>query len=323
MSKLKNWFIDSFPAPELMTMPAAALDISPNSIKYLDGKYTSDGCLPQVFDEVFLDEGTIVNGVIKDEDALIKALSSLRKKHKSKFVSVAIPENALYLYTMQLSGRPSRSAVLQQIEFTASEHVPINIEDSVYGFDVVSFARNSTFISVTVAPIELISGYERVLSRAGFTVLSIELEAYAVARAVSALGSGSVSNIGVEMVLDIGYERAGIIIVRNGLPIFTVTISGGSKAIDVVIDECKKQYTFWDTRTNHKGHRIERVAGVIVCGGSSKEMIEPLSAALKVDVELANIWQNLFDINNFVPMIDAKEALAMATLAGLLLNNKK
>jgi hypothetical protein len=124
------------------------------------------------------------------------------------------------------------------------------------------------------------------------------------------------------MVVDIGYNRAGIIITSNNLPIFTTTVSGGSKNSKEVIDECKKQYLFWDTRTNQKGRRIERVSGITVCGGSGLEFAKELRSEIDTDIKTANVWQNLFSIDNFIPDIPAKEALAMATLAGLLLNNK-
>ncbi len=309
----------AFPAPEFLTMPAAALDISPNSIKYLDGQYHYKGCLPQSFDEVFLDKGVIDNGIVIDEKAFTEALKSLKHKHKREFVFVAIPENALYLYTMYLSGRPSKASVLQQIEFTFNEHVPISLKESVYDFDVVQYSREGTLISVSVAPKKVISIYERSLFNAGFKPRSIELEAYAVTRAVTRVGN----NLnGVDMIVDIGYNRAGIIIARNGLPIFTITIPGGSKDPDLIIDECKKQFLFWDTRTNKKGRRVERVSGVIVCGGSAKEFVNQLKSVIDADIVVANVWQNLFSTEDYIPNIPAKESLAMATLAGLLLNNK-
>ena len=319
MSKFVNWFVKSFPAPEYITMPAAALDISPNSIKYLDGKYDYKGCLPQTFDEVFLDKGVIDKGIIQDEEVFINALKTLRHKHRRQFVFVAIPENALYLYTMYLPGKPSKASAMQQIEFAFSEHVPIKLEDSVYDFDIVQHNRLGTLLSITAAPKSVVSSYERALTAAGFTVRGIELEAYAVARAV--IDKHHNTN-GVDMIVDIGYNRAGIIITRNGLPIFTVTIPGGSKQAQLVIDECKKQYLFWDTRTNKKGHRIERVSGVTVCGGSAVEFARLLRAEIDANIKIANVWQNLFDTEDFIPSIKAKESLAMATLAGLLLNNK-
>ena len=319
MSKIADWFVKSFPAPEYITMPAAALDISPNSIKYLDGKYDYKGCLPQAFDEVFLDKGVIDKGIIQDEEAFVDAIKSLKSKHNKDFVFVAIPENALYLYTMYLPGRPSKTSAMQQIEFAFSEHVPIKLEDSVYNFDIVQHSRQGTLLSITAAPKSVVSSYERAIAKAGFTVRGMELEAYPVARAV--IGKGTSTN-GVDMIVDIGYNRAGIIITRNGIPIFTVTIPGGSKKAELVIDECKKQYLFWDTRTNKKGHRIERVSGITVCGGSAVEFAKLLRAEIDADIKMANVWQSLFDIEDFIPNIEAKESLAMATLAGLLLNNK-
>ncbi len=315
---LSNWIVDAFPVPRYMRMPSAALDISPNSVKYLDCKYTSKGFLPTDFKEVFLPEGTIVDGIVKDEEVLSKALSEIREQSVRKFVFVAIPENALYLYTVVLKGSPSRKEILHQVEFSFKEHVPISLENAIYDFDIVGRSKNGTLVSVTVAPKSVINKYERVLSSAGFVTRVIELEAHSVARSVS----DSILTIGVEMVVDIGYQRAGIIIIKKGLPIFSITIPGGSKMVAEVIDECKKQYTFWDTRTNSKGRRIERISRVTVCGGAGKEVVESLREVLNRDVAFANVWKNLFNIDDYIPNINSDEAQGMATLAGLLLKNK-
>ncbi len=315
---INNWIIDSFPAPRYMRMPSAALDISPNSVKYLDCKYTSKGFLPTDFKEVFLPEGTIVGGIVKDESALIEALNKLKSQSARKFVFVAIPENALYLYTVLLNGNPNNKEILHQIEFSFKEHVPILLEDAIYDFNIVGRSKSNTLVSVTVAPKDVIDKYESVLSSAGFVTRIIELEAHSVARSVS----DSHLTSGVEMVIDIGYQRVGIIIIKKGIPIFSITIPGGSKMVSEVINECKKQYTFWDTRTNSKGRRIERIVRVIVCGGAGKEMVSALSDTLKRDVVIANVWQNLFNIDDYIPSIDSVSAQAMATLAGLLLKNK-
>ena len=316
--RVKDWIISAFPAPSLMTMPAAALDISPNSVKYLNGTYTANGCLPKGFKEVFLPEGTIINGAVQDHKALVSALKEIKSTSDRKFAFVAIPENALYLYTLQLSGRLSEDAIMQQIEFSFKDHIPLPLSDAIYDFDIVGMTRNGTIVSVTAAPKEVIQGYERALSEAGFITRAIELEAYAVARSTSALAGA-----GVAMVIDIGYSRAGIIITKRGVPIFSITVSGGSQEMNTVLSECKKQYAFWDTRTNVKGKRIERIAQVLVTGGTSSEFIAPLSAAVGREVQPANVWQNLFSSDDHIPEIDAQEAQAMATLAGLLLKNKE
>jgi len=316
---IAGWFINAFPAPKYITMPAVALDISPNSIKYLDGTYTATGCLPGAFREVFLPEGTIVNGVVQDHDAFVAALSELQKKGGHTFAFAAIPESALYLYTLRLKGHLSDAAIMQQVEFSFEEHVPLPLSEAVYDFDRVGQLQGGVMVSVTAAPKDVISGYQKAFRESGFIVRAVELEAHAVARSVSRKGSQG----GISMIVDIGYSRAGIIITKNSLPIFSITISGGSKEVDTVIAECKKQYTFWDTRTNSKGKRIERITSVQVTGGTSGEFVDLLSNALGKEVQLAQIWGNLFGIDEYIPAINAEDSQAMATLAGLLLKNKE
>ncbi len=316
--RVRDWFITAFPAPSFLTMPAAALDISPNSIKYLDCIYTAQGYIPRDFQEVFLPEGAINNGRVVNYDAFVHSLRELKHKSKRKFAFVAIPENALYVYTLRLKGRLHTQAIMQQIEFSFNEHVPLPLNEAIYDFDIVGMTHSATVVSVTAAPKDVIDGYVAALYDAGFQPRVVELEAYAVARSIA-----KADKVGVEMIIDIGYSRAGIIITKHGIPIFSVTIAGGSKNISIVLEECKKQYTFWDTRTNKKGRRIERITNVFVTGGTSSAYISKISEAIGRRVYLANVWQNLFDTDDYIPTIDADKAQSMATLAGLLILNKK
>ncbi len=318
INPLSSWVIDAFPTPKYMRMPSAAIDISPNSVKYLDSRYTSKGVLPTGFKEVFLPEGTIVDGVIDDERAFVEALNELRQHSKHQFVFVSMPESALYLYTMVVNRGLNRNNILQQIEFSFADNVPINIEEAVYDFDIIGESREGVAISVTVAPRAVVEDYHKALNEAGFVTRSLELEAYAITRSVYTCDVAGA----VEMIVDVGHTRAGIIIAKSGLPIFSITVKGGKDMLNKVVDECKKQYTFWDTQTNTKGRRVDRIKKVLICGGAAEEILEPLEKRLGVHIAYANVWQHLFDINDFIPDITFHQSLTTATLAGLLLNNK-
>ncbi len=321
MHSLKRWYVDAFPPPDFLTMPAAALDISPNSIKYLEGDYTSAGCALGSFQEVFLRSGVIVDGKISDMEEFVNSLKKIREVSEKEFLHISIPENSVYLYSVTLKDIHDADDIMYQIEFSFNEHVPVSINEVWYDFDIVNRNSAGVLVSVTAAPRQVVSEYERAVISAGFFPKAIELETYAVARSVSDKTHENAS--GIVMIIDMGYSRASIIIAKNGIPIFSITVPGGSKSVSDVVSECKAQYMFWDTRTNSRGKRIDRVKEVLVTGGSGRLILEPLKRELQVDIKLANVWRNLFDTDMYIPAIHEKESHSMATLAGLLLKNKE
>lgn len=317
MNTLLKFVLDSFPPPRYIMMPSAGVDISPNSIKVLTGKFTTSGCIPEGFDEVYLSPGTIVGGSIENKKEVVSVLRELKKKHKLHFISASIPEDALYLYTQDVSGAWKRSAIEQQIEFAFSEHVPFPASEAVYDYDVVTFEYGKGVVSVTAAPRKTIESYEAVFKEAGLTPLHMELEAHAIARSVC-----SGEDV-VEMVVDVGHKRAGIIITKNAIPVFSITMDTGSDNAPAVVEACKTHFTFWDTRTDADGKRIERIERVILAGGgASLEIQDALTRHIPVPIEFANVWQHLFSTSEYIPEVEAKASLSFATLSGLLLNNK-
>lgn len=317
MSLFAQWLWRAFPVPRYLLMQATAVDISPNSIKVLTGTFTDKGCLPLVFDEIFLPPGAIERGVIHDTATIIAALSELKGRHSMEYVAVSIPEDALYLYTLEIAGPLEHKAVLQQIEFTFSEHVPFGIESAIYDFDVVERYSGGGVVSVTVAPQETIQTYESLLTQAGLQPTVLELEAHAIARSVCCACRD------VEMVVDIGHARTAVILTKHSVPIFTATIDAGVDGMDEVVTGCKRHFTFWDTRSDTQGRRVERVARVILCGGGATEpFAQALRQAISAEVLITDVWQHLFSTHEYIPSILQEDSKSMATLAGLLLSNK-
>ena len=60
---------------------------------------------------------------------------------------------------------------------------------------------------------------------------------------------------------------------------------------------------------------------MLVTGGGSAAFLPQLNESLGVTARQAQVWQYLFDINEYIPEIHATESHAMATVAGLLARN--
>lgn len=345
-----------FPPPKFLSMPAAGIDISDTSIKYLDAEYSAAGLIPRTFDYARIQSGIVVDGVVKDDEALAEALAELRTQHKRHFANVSLPEELAYLYTFEIPADTNHKSQLSAVEFSLAEHVPIAVEDAVFNFDVLGTRGDTTDVSVVVFPKDVIEGYKSAFEKGGFSVKRMELEAHSVARAVIPNGDQ-----GVSMIIDFGRTRTGITITQGQIPIFSTTVKVGGatlteaimshknvteeeaddmkrtqgivacedealcqklvKSTDTLIDEIRRHYRFWDTRRDEEGRRIAPISKIYLCGGAVglRGLPEHVSQVLQVPVRVGNVWQNLFSFEKHIPRVDRTFSWQYATSTGLLL----
>ncbi len=351
--------VGAFPPPDFLTMPAAAIDISDTSIKYMDTEYTSSGSIPRKFDSVVLPEGIVAGGVVQDVAALASFLKPLREKHKRIFAFVALPEELAYLYTVNIS-KTEGGSIKDAVEFSLSDNVPIDIQDAVFDYDIIAKNSGSTEVSVTAFERDVVEGYVAALELAGFSVRLCELEARSVVRSVVPWESSRVS-----MVIDFGRTRTGITIANGQTPIFTTTVHVGGNsiteavmqyksvseeeantlkrekgmadtadkklqsiltdAVSKLVKEIERHYQFWDSKRDEHGERIDRIDNIYLCGGAAGllGLSEYIAGQLHIPVHSANVWQNMFDLDTYIPPISRERSWQYATAAGLLLTDIK
>jgi len=347
-----------FPPPEFLAMPSAGIDISDTSIKYVDAKFTHAGLVPRVFDSVRIPKGIVVDGVVEDISGLSKALLKLRGNNDRRFVNVSLPEELVYLYTLEVPTAHKPKEILQMVEFSLSEHVPIPAGNSVFNYDVIRTRGEVTDISVTVFPKDVVEGYKKAFEESGFKVKGFELEAQSVARSII-----PVESAGVSMVIDFGRTRTGITIALGQVPIFSTTVKIGGEALTqaimqhysvsedeadeikrhqglvecedealcstlmdtttALIDEIRRHYRYWDSRRDEEGNRMAGIERIFLCGGAVglKGLPEHVSGVLQVPVRVGNVWENMFSLDAHIPKVTRIISWQYATSTGLLLRD--
>ena len=356
VNKVLRQIVSIIPPPEFILMPAAAVDISDSSIKYIDTKYTSAGFVPNNFKTFELAKGIVSSGIINDTVALADVLKQIvEDKSTRKFVFVSLPEELSYVFTTSIR-MEKQFDIYKAIEFELEEHVPVSVKDAIFDYDVISEQYGILDLSVTVYEKNVINGYLEAFNMAGLTVKAFELEANSLIRSVVPKYSTETS-----MVVDFGRARTGITIARGGNSIFTTTVHFGGGMIDEIImkkmeynqqqsniyksekglldktnkqfqkelissvkilsNEIKRHYDFWSSRRDENGFPKEQIKKIYICGGASAllGLKEFLTDELNVPVDYANVWQNLFDINDYIPDIEPDKSRQYATAIGLLL----
>ncbi len=351
-----------FPTPALLSPRAAGIDISDASIKWLSLVPDGHSYRIESYGEEPLPAGIVVNGVIADREGLARSLAATKKKLGGiAYAHAALPEEAAYVFDMHVPGGLSHEAVLRLIEFEFEGRVPIAPSAAVYDFDVIvpRDEEGGQQIGVSVFPRDLAENYRLAFEAAGVTLLSLEVEARSIARAVS----DSSENEPITLLVDFGRARTGFAVLKRGIPIFTSTVEvGGAMSTRALVDklsfseeqaaafkndeglladtkasaagyetlvataaalsdEVARHYRYWDTRRNEHGERVTPVGRVLLVGGSAnlRGLADYIAGRLQADTEVGNVWRHVCDFETYIPPVDRHHSLQYATAIGLAL----
>lgn len=348
-----------FPTPRLLLPRGAGIDISDSSIKWMV-------CAPEglhkkvvAFGEHPLPEGIVVRGAIQDVPGLSAALKEVREHiPRVAYAHSALPEEAAYVFSMHAPEGASRSQILSMIEFELDGRVPIPPEAAVYDFSVIAeHGALGTEIGVVAFPLELSESYVAAFTGAGIGLLSLEVEARSIARAVS----GDTPNEPITLLVDFGRARTGFAVLKRSVPIFTSTVEVGGDAITKALettlgitgdavedfknnvgllsegeqkkkagdaiervtaslsDEIAKHYRYWDTRRNERGERMTPVGRILLVGGSAnlKGLADYIAGKVQAPTELGDVWRRVASYDEYVPPLSRGSSLQYATAIGL------
>lgn len=342
--------------------PAAGIDISDYSIKWIAIAPHGSGYRVRTHGEMSLEEGVVTGGIIRDVERLATALAHVKSELGNiRCAHAALPEETAYVFSMHVPLGTVREQVLRLIEFEFEDRVPIPPSAAVYDFSPIIPGESGANeeVSVVVFPRDIADAYAEAFEIAGITLLSLEIEASSIARAVCARAA----NEPITLLVDFGRTRTGFAVIKHGYPIFTSTVEVGgeqmthslmetlsytaeqaeefkneqgllpgdskkSKGLEVVsgvasalADEIARHYHYWDTRRNDRGERMTPVGKVILIGGSAnlKGLPEYIASRVHAPTEVANVWQHVADFREYIPPIDKRCSLQYATAVGLAL----
>ncbi|MEK7113702.1 MAG: pilus assembly protein PilM [Patescibacteria group bacterium] len=355
---LKDLYNRFFPIPQFLAMPSFGLDISDESIKYIELLRVKDGIKLGHYGEVRIPAGIIESGKIKDQRGVERILLSLKKKEGMKSVRVSLPEEQIYLFNLNLN-KSGLESIREGIELSLEEYIPIPAQEVIFDYDILSEDNQNLKLQVGAISKNTIEEYLSVFKDAGIDALSFELEADPLARCVIKKEDSS-----TYMIVDYGKRRTGIFIVSKGVVLFTSTLDVGGatltgliekdlnisnkeaekkklenglrndepnkeiflallKGVSLLEGDIMKHLAYWNTHKNEEGKDRAQIEKIILCGGSANliSLADYLSAGLKIKVELANVWLNITDTNKNIAELSLEVSLSFAPAIGLALGN--
>jgi type IV pilus assembly protein PilM len=171
-----------------------------------------------------LARGIVAGGEVKDVEALGVALKAFFRLHKlpRRGIRIGVSNNRIGVRTIELTGIEDPKQLANAVRFRAQEALPIPIEEAVLDYQVLSEGKNaeglpSTRVLLVVAYRDLIDSYLRAFRAAGIKVAGVDLEAFALLRALT-------PPPGVDPA---GAQRSALVAVAVGSDRSTLAVSDG------------------------------------------------------------------------------------------------
>ena len=190
-----------------------------------------------------LQPGVVVAGELREPDALAEALKTFFAKNKlpKRNVRLGIATNRIGVRSFDLEPIDDAKQLANAIRFRAQEALPIPIEDAVLDYHVVGEVEGedgSTLrrVLLVVAYRELIERYVEACRKAGIKLVGIDLEAFALLRALGEPRTDSDAPAeAATVVVSVGYDRSTFAVSDGRVCEFTRVLEWGGFAVDVAV----------------------------------------------------------------------------------------
>jgi type IV pilus assembly protein PilM len=191
-----------------------------------------------------LPDGVVVGGELRDVEGLTQALKDLFSKNKlpRKGVRLGIANNRIGVRTFEISGIDEPRQLANAIRFRAQETLPIPLEEAVLDWRVLSESKNEETGEITrhvllvVAYRELVDRYLLACKKAGIKLSGIDLEAFAMLRALNApLDPDAPDAAGAQVFVNVGHDRSTFAVSNGRVCEFTRVLGWGGQSLSVAI----------------------------------------------------------------------------------------
>jgi type IV pilus assembly protein PilM len=190
-----------------------------------------------------LEGGIIVGGELREPELLAEALRGFFRKHKlpRQGVRLGIANNRIGVRILEIAGIDDPKQLENAIRYRAQEALPIPIEEAVLDFHVLGERVDDEGVRIrrvllVVAYRELIDRYVTACKKAGVRLAGIDLEAFALLRALGEpKPEDDPPSDAALVVVSIGHDRSTFAVSDGRVCEFTRVLDWGGQTLDVAI----------------------------------------------------------------------------------------
>lgn len=188
-----------------------------------------------------LEPGIVVGGEVRNPEALAEALSAFFARHKlpRRGVRLGIASNRIGVRAFELNGIEDPGQLTNAVRFRAHETLPIPFEEAALDYQILSESVSETGetlrrVLLVVTYRELVDRFVSVCDEAGVRLAGIDLEAFALLRALSSPNGGGSPNAAL-VAVSVGHERSTFAVSEGGVCEFTRVLEWGGSTLNVAI----------------------------------------------------------------------------------------
>jgi type IV pilus assembly protein PilM len=190
-----------------------------------------------------LEGGIVVGGELREPELLAEALRTFFRKHKlpRQGVRLGIANNRIGVRILEIVGIDDPKQLENAIRYRAQEALPIPLEEAVLDYHVLGErvddeGQRIRRVLLVVAYRELIDRYVAACKKAGVRLAGIDLEAFALLRALGEPKSDEESPSDAALVVvSVGHDRSTFAVSDGRVCEFTRVLDWGGQTLDVAI----------------------------------------------------------------------------------------
>ncbi len=189
-----------------------------------------------------LEQGIVVGGEVRDPEALAIALKQFFAKNKlpRKNVRLGIASNRIGVRVFDLLGIDDEKQLENAIRFRAQEALPIPLDEAVLDYQLLGESLDEDGaamqrVLLVVAYRELVERYVSACKKAGITLSGVDLEAFALLRALGAPRAEDTEADSALVAVSIGHDRSTFAVSNGRICEFTRVIEWGGSTLSVAI----------------------------------------------------------------------------------------
>jgi len=214
------------------------IDISSASVRAIEISGREDHRCVEGYGCVQLPPNCVEGHVIKDVDVVASCIRQLvsRANLKSKFATLAVPDSAVISKVLQVNDELSEAEIEEFIIMEADKYIPYPIEEINIDFETVGRSiKNPTMLDVLIVASrsENVNSRVEAATRAGLQVKAIDVESFAIERAIQLLAKELPAQ-GIDKVvavIEIGEEFANLFVLHGMKLIYTREDEFGTKQL--------------------------------------------------------------------------------------------
>jgi type IV pilus assembly protein PilM len=186
--------------------------------------------------------GVVSDGEVRDVEALARALKDFFAKHKlpRRAVRVGVANNRVGVRTIDLAGNDDAKTLGNVVRFRAQETLPIPLTEAVMDYQILSESRDADGqlvrrVLFAVAYRDLVEGYAQACKQAGIRLVGVDLEAFALLRALTPFATwghgGEAAERSALVAVSVGSERSTLAVTDGSSCEFTRVLDWGGAAL--------------------------------------------------------------------------------------------